>query len=71
MKNWLKLGFCLLLILGFVYFAPKALSRIPAYSELIQNSEEMGIDNTALFYSEEALTSEAEKELNDKLSRSE
>jgi len=50
-----------------VQLAPIVLTKIPAYDELIQKSESMGIDNAALFYSEEALTSLAESELNERL----
>jgi len=67
MKGWFKMFFCLLLIWCFVQLAPIVLTKIPTYDQLIQKSESMDIDNAALFYSEEALTSLAESELNERL----
>lgn len=43
------------------------LSHITSYQEVIVNSENMGIDNAALFYSEEAYTSIAENKLYESL----
>lgn len=63
MKAWLKLAFCLLAIWIFVVGFPLILNNISSYQELIENSENMGIDNAALFYSEEVHTSIAEKNL--------
>lgn len=67
MKKWLKLGYCLLLVIGFIYLSPKIFNRIPTYSQVIDNAEARGIDNSALFYSEEMLTSRAEEKLNEQL----
>lgn len=67
MKAWLKLVFCLLAIWIFVEGFPMILSHITSYQEVIVNSENMGIDNAALFYSEEAYTSIAENKLYESL----
>ncbi len=67
MKAWLKLVFCLLAIWIFVEGFPLILSNISSYQEVIENSEIMGIDNAALFYSEEAYTSIAENKLYESL----
>lgn len=67
MKNWLKLIFCMLAIWGFIIVIPKFLSQFSSYSDVIRKSEELGIDNAALFYSEEPLTSIAELELRERL----
>lgn len=67
MKAWLKLVFCLLAIWIFVEGFPLILSNISSYQEVIENSENMGIDNAALFYSEEAYTSIAENKLYESL----
>lgn len=67
MIKWLKLIFWMLAICGFIIVIPKFLSQFSSYSDLIKKSEELGIDNAALFYSEEPLTSNAELELNERL----
>jgi hypothetical protein len=67
MKNWFKLFLYLLMIWSFVYLMPLILNKIPSYADVIQNSETLGIDNSALFYSEEPLTSSAEMELRERL----
>lgn len=67
MKAWLKLVFCLLAIWIFVEGFPMILSHITSYQEVIVNSENMGIDNAALFYSEETYTSIAENKLYESL----
>jgi hypothetical protein len=68
MKPWFKLILCVLTIWGFVLGVPILLKDIRPYREVIKNSEAMEIDNSALFYSEEVLTSKAELELNERLS---
>ncbi len=67
MKNLLKLFLCVVAIWVFVKITPVLLSRITSYQQVIQKSEILGIDNSALFYSEELLTSKAEQELNERL----
>ena len=52
---------------GFIRIAPSLLNKLKSYQDLVQKSEELGIDNSALFYSEEPLTSIAEQELSVKL----
>lgn len=53
---------------GFIKVFPLLLSRIDTYEKVIENSENLGIDNSTLFYSEEPLTSKAEQELTNRLS---
>jgi hypothetical protein len=67
MRPWLKLVFYFLLVWSFIYLMPFFLNKIPSYTDVIQKSETLGIDNSALFYSEEPLTSRAELELNERL----
>ena len=50
-----------------MYLMPLILNKIPSYTDVIKKSETLGIDNAALFYSEEPLTSRAELELNERL----
>ena len=47
----------------FVYVVPKALNEFKAYRAVIKSSEQLGVDNAALFYTEELLTSQAELEM--------
>jgi hypothetical protein len=63
MRAWLKLICCFLAIGIFVKVLPLVLNSIKSYHLVVKNSEELGIDNSALFYSEEPLTSIAENEL--------
>ena len=67
MKSWLKLICCFLAIGIFVKVLPLVLNSIKSYHLVVKNSEELGIDNSALFYSEEPLTSIAENEINENL----
>ena len=68
MRNWVKMILCLLIVWGFIRFAPLLLGKLKSYQNIVEKSEELGIDNSALFYSEEPLTSVAEQELAVKLS---
>jgi len=52
---------------AFIFYFPSLLERNKTYQLIKQNSEAMGIDNSALFYSEESKTSEAEQELKSRL----
>jgi len=56
----------MLAIWGFIIIIPLFLGRFKSYSEVIKKSEDLGIDNSALFYSDEPLTSIAEIELNER-----
>jgi hypothetical protein len=67
MKPWIKMILCFLAIWGFVKFSPLLLNKIESYQLVIKNSEQMGIDNATLFYSEEPLTSDAEQYLKQQL----
>lgn len=56
-----------MLLWGIIYLLPTALNRIRVYREFMEISGEKGIDNSALFYSEEPLTLDSEQILNEKL----
>ena len=63
MRSWLKMFACLVAVWGFIKIIPLILENINSYQEVIERSEELGIDNSTLFYSEEPLTFTAEQEL--------
>lgn len=67
MKGWIKLIVSFLLVWCFVKYAPKILANIDTVQRIVENSERFGIDNSALFYSEEPLTSKAELVLSEKM----
>jgi hypothetical protein len=67
MKRWAKLFSIVMLLWGIIYLLPTALNRIRVYREFMEISGEKGIDNSALFYSEEPLTLDSEQILNEKL----
>ena len=43
------------------------LSKFRYYEEIVNNADSLGIDNAALFYTEDPITSIAEQKLRDKL----
>ena len=55
------------MIWSFVHLMPLILNKISSYREVINKSVSLEIDNSALFYSEEPLTSSAEMELRERL----
>lgn len=63
MMRWLKLLLSLIAVLGFMFTFPLLLQQLDAYEQIIQHSEELEIDNSSLFYSEEMWTSRAESRL--------
>ena len=63
MRNWIKMILCFLAVGGFIKIFPLLSNRIDTYRMIIKNSEQLGIDNSALFYTEEPLTLKAEQEL--------
>jgi len=63
MRAWFKMFICLVSIWGFIKIVPVVLNNLDSYKEVIEHSEELGIDNSTLFYSEEPLSSVAEQEL--------
>ena len=63
MVRWLRLLLSLIAVVGFMFTFPLLLKKFDAYEQLIQNSEELEIDNSSLFYSEEMWTSRAESQL--------
>ena len=69
MKKWIRFWLCLAGIFLFVKLCPLLLSQNSTYKQLTDRSEKLGIDNAALFYSEEAKTATAEKALKDRLGR--
>ena len=52
-----------MLIWCFIKYSPVLIKKVKAYRQVTDYSEKMGIDNAALFYSEEPFTSQAEQEL--------
>lgn len=63
MRDWIKMILCFLAVGVFIKIFPLLSNRIDTYRMIIKNSEQLGIDNSALFYSEEPLTLKAEQEL--------
>ena len=52
-----------MLVWCFIKYMPVLIKNVKVYRQVTKCAEEMGIDNAALFYSEEPLTSQAEQEL--------
>ena len=48
-------------------FVPRMLNNISIYHEILESSEKKGIDNSAVFYSEEPMSYKAEEILKEKL----
>jgi len=67
MKSWLKLVISIAIIVGFIKIVPRILSGIEVYHLIQESSEAHNIDNNSLFYSEEAISYEAEKAMKEKL----
>ena len=67
MRNWVRLFFSVVSIWCFIKFIPVGLNQIQSYKKITDYSMKLGIDNAALFYSEELHTSEAELELKNRL----
>ena len=63
MRDWIKMIVCFLAVGGFIKIFPLLSNRMDTYRMIMKNSEQLGIDNASLFYSEEPLTSKAEQEL--------
>lgn len=67
MKSYFKLIMFFLAIAAFISLFPLLLECSETYTAIKQKSEALGIDNSALFYSEESMTSVAEQVLKTKL----
>ena len=67
MRSWFKMLACLVAVWGFIKIIPLILENINSYKAVIERSEELGIDNSTLFYSEEPLSFTAEQELKHRL----
>ena len=67
MKRWLKLFLFVAGIWIFMEIAPRLMNSISIYQEIQENSEKLGIDNSAVFYSEEPMSYKAEEAMNQKL----
>ena len=52
-----------LVVLAFVKCFPLVLNKFKIYREITEKSTQLGIENSALFYTEEKLTSVAEQKL--------
>lgn len=69
MRRWLKALFSIIVICTFIIITPKALNEIKMYREVIESSERLGVDNSALFYTEEHMTAQAELELKERIGK--
>ena len=63
MKRWLKLLLSCVVVAGFMFVFPQIMEEVEMYERIIEKSEEMEIDNSSLFYSQEIWTLKAETEL--------
>jgi hypothetical protein len=61
MKRWLKLFLFVMGIWVFMEVAPGMMRSIVVYQKIQENSAKMGIDNSAVFYTEEPMSYKAEK----------
>ena len=68
MRGYIKMICCFIAVWMFIQVVPMALDKLKTYKAIIEKSEKLGIDNAALFYSEEEHTSLAEREISSKLS---
>ena len=66
-KSWIKLIVCGIVIWGFIKLGPCVFGKFNTYKKMVSNSELMGIDNAALFYSEEKHSLMAQEELSERL----
>ena len=71
LKAWLKMICAALVIWGFVKCIPLILNRFKIYREITEKSAQLGIENSALFYTEEKHTSVAEQKLKRQLATQE
>ena len=69
MKGWIKLGLCIVGVFLFIKFFPMITDLSSTYRMITDQSQKLGIDNAALFYSEDAQTAIAEKKLKDRLNK--
>ena len=58
-RRWARLGLCVLLVLGFVFYAGPWLARTSFYREAARAVEERGIDAGSYFYTDVEAFSEA------------
>jgi hypothetical protein len=63
MKRWVKLFIFLAGIWAFMEVAPLVMRSFVVYQTIQENSAKMGIDNSAVFYSEEPMSYKAEKSM--------
>ena len=62
-KPWIKMILVILAIAVFVKWTPLVLNESDAYRKITEKSIELGIDNAALFYTEESHSSIAEQNM--------
>jgi hypothetical protein len=68
MKSWARLILLVLALWAFVFVVPKILNEIEVYRQFVEISRSKGVDNSALFYSEEPHTLKSEQELKERFS---
>ena len=67
MKRWLRLIVLTTAVWAFILIIPRILGKIEVYHQFMESSRSKGIDNSALFYSEEPHALESERILKEKL----
>ena len=67
MKGWRKLILFAVALWAFVFMLPKILNEFEVYRQFVETSHSKGIDNSALFYSEEPHALQAEQKLKERL----
>ncbi len=68
MKSWGRLILLVLALWAFVFVVPKILNEFEVYRQFVEISRSKGIDNSALFYSEEPHALKSEQVLKERLS---
>lgn len=69
MKSWIRMVICFIGLWGFIKFSPVLLYKIGYYKDIIENAEKLGVDNAAMFYTEDPVTSFAEQRIKEKLKK--
>jgi hypothetical protein len=67
MKSWRKLILFAVAIWVFVFMIPKILNEFQVYRQFVETSHSKGIDNSALFYTEEPHALQSEQILKERL----
>jgi len=62
-RAWLKITLAISTIVAFIKWSPLVFNKSDTYREITKKSVEMGIDNAALFYTEEKHSEIAEQNM--------